>query len=498
MKRIIGIFSLVFVVIAYLSAYNYQTVYSNRTALYSDSNNGMRGMRIDSVSMSGQDSVFIPLKNIQKTDVNCYTPHGASWLGYQIKINEDGCIFSNRHGDQIWIKSSAKTGEIWRVLNAGGIYVDAIVEKTELLTFMGITDSVKTISFDAKIAICTCAPKRVIESIVEGFDNKTIQISKHYGMLKTINFYDFPYPDQNSMTYTSTWEQFKLVGLTNPIIGVQNLKWFDVFDFQPGDEIHNKYSYYATQAGPPTYNRSYTIIKYISRINYSDSIVYQTERTERDSAFTGTINTDATYFHGFEKKIIMKVKYFDLLPGESYISQYAIGTNVMIDSIIIYKSDPVEINYNKNLKCWSIIPDYYEDGYSTGYSKYLKGLGGPYFKSESIGLDLSSSEAENKLVYYKKGSTTWGVPLVISGINKPKIESKITVLPNPATDKITVNNLNESCTLELLDLKGSVMLHTSLNALENTVGLSRYDKGLYLYRISGNGELLKAGKIVKQ
>ena len=55
-----------------------------------------------------------------------------------------------------------------------------------------------------------------------------------------------------------------------------------------------------------------------------------------------------------------------------------------------------------------------------------------------------------------------------------------------------------SCVFELLDLKGSVMLRTTVTTSENTLNLSQYDKGMYLYRISANGALLKAGKIVKQ
>ena len=55
----------------------------------------------------------------------------------------------------------------------------------------------------------------------------------------------------------------------------------------------------------------------------------------------------------------------------------------------------------------------------------------------------------------------------------------------------------EPSTFELLDLKGSVMLRTTVTTSENTLNLSQYDKGLYLYRISANGVLLKAGKIVK-
>ncbi|MEI6754088.1 MAG: hypothetical protein WCK78_13100 [Paludibacter sp.] len=46
--------------------------------------------------------------------------------------------------------------------------------------------------------------------------------------------------------------------------------------------------------------------------------------------------------------------------------------------------------------------------------------------------------------------------------------------------------------------KGSVITRTMLITSQNTVNLTQYDKGLYLYRISANGLLLKAGKIVKK
>ena len=84
------------------------------------------------------------------------------------------------------------------------------------------------------------------------------------------------------------------------------------------------------------------------------------------------------------------------------------------------------------------------------------------------------------------------------GLKDNYLLQSITLSPNPAIDKISIDNLTEPCSIELLDLKGSVMLRTTVTTSENTLNLSQYDKGLYLYRISTNGALLKAGKIVKQ
>ena len=69
---------------------------------------------------------------------------------------------------------------------------------------------------------------------------------------------------------------------------------------------------------------------------------------------------------------------------------------------------------------------------------------------------------------------------------------------NPINNKIIVQSgFQGEIIFELLDLKGSIMLKTTVNPTQNTLNLSQYDKGIYLYRIYANGALLKAGKIVK-
>ncbi|MDD5185259.1 MAG: hypothetical protein PHS84_08380 [Paludibacter sp.] len=145
MKQIILFFMLLFVVFS-LSAYDYQTVYSHRTALYADSQGAIKSMRIDSVKFD-VDSILYPLKNIQQLDVDCSTPYGASWLGSKIIINKQWNYFLNENADTIKIKTDAKLNETWTVYRKTDTEIWATVTKVELLTFLGLTDSVKTIVF---------------------------------------------------------------------------------------------------------------------------------------------------------------------------------------------------------------------------------------------------------------------------------------------------------------------------------------------------------------
>lgn len=63
--------------------------------------------------------------------------------------------------------------------------------------------------------------------------------------------------------------------------------------------------------------------------------------------------------------------------------------------------------------------------------------------------------------------------------------------------KIESEMLTEHCTFVLMDIQGSVLLQTEVDAIKSSVDFSNYNKGLYLYRLLSNGKLLKAGKVLK-
>ena len=315
MKRIIGLFSFVLVVFGNLSAYDYQTVYSHRTALFASSYGQVKTMKIDSVKFNG-DSILYPLKNIQELDYSCYTPYGASWLGYKIIIKPGWNYFFNQNNDTIRIKTDAKLNERWTVYSNTNISVFATVQKIETVNFLGITDIVKTIAFDFVIAT-SGMPEKVKSFISGDFDGKTIQISKNYGLIKTFNFLIFPYPSENSTYYYDNWNQYILSGLTNPKLGVQNLTWFDVFDFQVGDELHILYTNTPPMGSPPPGGYIYKteeIAKYLSKETYSDSIVYNVEIREQ------TYSSNGTNFRIFSKRdVIQQNNQFNSQIGRAHV-----------------------------------------------------------------------------------------------------------------------------------------------------------------------------------
>lgn len=79
--------------------------------------------------------------------------------------------------------------------------------------------------------------------------------------------------------------------------------------------------------------------------------------------------------------------------------------------------------------------------------------------------------------------------LGIDGADK----AQIFAYPNPATDRVIVNNLPEGSLLELIDMTGRTLATTS----ENSISLNGLSSGNYLLRVS-NGSYSKILKVIKK
>jgi len=79
-------------------------------------------------------------------------------------------------------------------------------------------------------------------------------------------------------------------------------------------------------------------------------------------------------------------------------------------------------------------------------------------------------------------------------------KNSYTLSPNPVSDRLFLNTETEvaDCTIELFDIQGKLVLQKQINSFQNSIHLSSFRNGLYIYRLIHNGELLKVGKIVKQ
>ena len=239
MKKVIAILSMMLIFFTFLKAQNYQTVYPDRVAYFSNASGNIKCIRIDTVTWMG----LIPFKNIQENGLACYTPYGPSWIGEGVGVTDSEDHFCNKENQTITIKTNALLNESWTAYNLQDStkIVATVIDMGITPSYLGLRDWIKEIGFQAYSR--NMIPKD------HPVNEMTIIISENYGFFKTLNFYLFP--DIETEFSTDHLEEYELVGLSDPQVGIQNLTWFDVYDFQPGDEIHSRNisnQYYVTVA----------------------------------------------------------------------------------------------------------------------------------------------------------------------------------------------------------------------------------------------------------
>jgi hypothetical protein len=466
-------------------AQHYQPIHSGKISYFIDQYGSVKSIRIDSVEFK-TDSVLHPVSNIQQKEFNCVTPYGTSWIGKKVIIQSNGLtVFLNIESDSVKIKTIAILNESWTAYRfPDSSTVVATVINSDTLSFLGLVDSVKTIGFKVF--------DKKMNPLSHMLNSMHIIISKSYGLVKTLNFSMFPGFDEYYY-YQDLLQEYTLAGLSAPKLGIQNLEWYDVNDFQIGDELHVRYE--SSEWYDPAYkvyDLRQTIYKYLGRKENVDSIVYTIERTQSRKQ-TAIANTTYTYIHDTIESIIKPWPLFEELPGEVIISDNWAYTLSMNADTIISKTIPSYYSrfHAISESCWS---DCCADGcFPT--DTYFKGLGGPYYECENFGM---GGGITNKLVFYKKGSERWGMPLVITSVKEYSIDDKIDLYPNPAKNRIyiTVQNLELPIILEIVNMEGQVLIVGKVDSNSSSVNIENLKSGIYIYRFSKNGERVKTGKLI--
>lgn len=466
-------------------ANDYQTVYADRIALFNNTDNWIKGLKVDSVKVAA-DTILYPFAIIQEVSPDgCFSPYKASWIGEKVVVKSDGInLFFNRDGDTITLKTQARLYDSWIAFHrADSFRVEASIQMVTLENVLGLNDSVKTIIF------------RVVDrqgnTVDHALNNLKVKISKRYGFVETLNFYLFPdifvrSPHDMLMNYT-------LVGLTKPKLGLQNLRWLEVYNFNPGDEVHVQ----EHNIGDPYFYdsvREYDnrcIYKYLERTDYADSIVYRYARKQSIKTVYADSATLETY-NDTVRSVVPANPDFDKLPGEPIFNDGSAYQMYMRNDEFRMKIIPSAMNelYVGSGNCWSTIAG---EG-CLPEMRYIDGLGGPYYQCHGYVGDSK----ERKLVYYKKGETEWGEKLIITGVPDSRINDGLRVFPNPVRDVVTFQLNNDTGTYEvrIYSQTGTLVKTGQFVGSSSSINLSGLKSGIYLYKLSSPCSLIYTGKLV--
>jgi len=454
----------------------YQSVYSHRKAYFSTDDQKIVTLKVDSCSFFN-DTIMYPSRSVQLIENNCYVPDGGSCIGKRIEFNNQWNYFFNEENDTIRIKTDAALNETWTLFHRPDFTVLATVSRWDTAKVAEIIDSVKTITlhcFD-----------RTMKPLESKFENETIAVSKKFGLTKALNFNLFP--DLNMISETSVTQKIELIGLTNPSTGAYNLKWFEVFDFNVGDEFHYVESSNYLMTGGSA-NEKKIIVRITKRENFNDSIRY-TEDIQSVNNYKQNVQSDlkTTYEHYQYSEVIKKNPEFETEPGIPVFDMDSAGFRVYNQFNASGNADL----YRKNNNCWEkvvLIDD------ACNKMSFSNGRGLTF---SSGGCWEWKNFYQVQQVYYKKGTTVWGSPIVIN-TTEPITQSFFNVYPNPANDDLFIQlNGIRDCYIEVFDSQGKLIIYKELQSFNNQLKLRQQNKGIYFFRILKNNQPLHSGKFIK-
>ncbi|MBI1288303.1 MAG: T9SS type A sorting domain-containing protein [Flavobacteriales bacterium] len=187
------------------SAQNYQPINSHslqvfyqRSAYNWMASANMWGTRIDSISVSGQDTLYYNYPIVRDTSLenplpeySCVYWNAPNWNGAVTGILQSGqAWFSNELGDSVKIDHSLLPNQNWLAYQyPNGDSLIGTVESIQIIEDDWVTDSVKTISFK-HISLGEIVPDPI--------NFITIELFKDHGFRKMVDFLKFPF-DTNAI-----------------------------------------------------------------------------------------------------------------------------------------------------------------------------------------------------------------------------------------------------------------------------------------------------------
>lgn len=418
-------FTLLLILPVFLSAQNYTNICTDGPAFYKRLNlTSVKAYNTTSKTIVGNgDTIFYSFPTLRDTLATCLDTTKGSILGRKVyrRQSDTYFLFFNKLNDTIFVNTKALLNDSWLFARlTPGVFLEATVVFVGQDTVMGVLDEVKKVELQAKRNDGT--PQ------ASPWNGKYFIMSKKYGLARTF--------DMNLVPFDTT--HYTLVGKKKPVIGIQDFGWKDIYNFNIGDVMH--YSGYITSyIGNPnsTWKEIQTCIGKTSYGSGPDSIIYKFDRCR------STVSTPGGHVY-FRDTITAKYK-FNVLNNDSsimrfpdqfvrrniYASQFDRFMNAMNDR---QTKKITEDRYRFMNNCF-VLPQ----GSVTVARGYSEGLGlSEYFRGDSDGQEF------NKLVYFKKGTESWGNMVgtecspVLDADNKTEATPSVRISPNPMKEIATI------------------------------------------------------------
>lgn len=411
---------------------------------------------------------------------------GPSWLGKELMTTPSGNFISlNQNADSIFIKTKAQVGDTFLVFSSysNGNIVKGTIENHDTLTFLGITDSVKTILLLEE----DTAGNPVKTSPIHG---KRFKVSRLYGIVQTLSLLEFP----------NDSSEYSIAGIPSPQKGFHLLTKGEVYNYSVGDEWIKVRIY-------PNLKRVYwycnVLKKYFSA--NGDTVYYEIYRkSEKVTLIAGSglqvsniskgVYTD--YYTGLNQLVTSQ------LPEESKpLSNYKLHRSSMyIRSCGGYQYQNITVGIEEGWRSCqndsTKLTIFESDG---GDISYLEGLGtlSSYYYNTYGG----DSYYEN-LVFFKKGTDTCGTHSMPDAIQENSIEEiAVEIYPNPASKQVIISAISDSpdgINGSMYDGMGKKVSQFVIRDGFKTLSLDHLSNGIYYFQFHTEEGTISRKKLIVQ
>ena len=474
------------------TAQKYQNICSPGVTYYKTSSGVFGAFRLDTIhNPRVGDSLYISYTAIRETSGGyCSDITKGSVLGREVYKKHDGWIYLFVHPlDTVRIFSQAGLGQAWHFYDQPNYYLEARISSIIPDSVLGQTDTVKVISIQAKAYNG--------QNISHIFNNKQFRLSRHYGLSV---IYDIGLIPDDTARYT-------LEGKSSPSLGLQDLDWQQVYDFNVGDEFHD-YSYedeYTTGGWRPN-KQQWRIKQVLDKTVYgnNDSVDYHflyclKKWHAGSNGGTTTYSVDTVLErHNFHEP---PVPGFDIrkLPSE-----FLPTTTKTWKYTGAYKFLYLPSKYMQgNMYYWSSTYNCYM------VTDWILWTGEKYEYAKGLGMDYYYAIIPENyieyfcLVYYKKGNKIFGTPVATSCntlVNAeglfPSTEARI--YPNPGSASLKVEFPYPKCSFELYNETGTLIRKAFSMGKTAEINTSGLPSGIYPYLfLDKDKRVLSRGKWIK-
>ncbi|MBP6334741.1 MAG: T9SS type A sorting domain-containing protein [Bacteroidia bacterium] len=457
----------------------------NQKSYYQFSRNSLTSVDMfiqDSIRVNGLDTVLYFKTKIQNPGAESCRNEIIEFDNSQQSFNayvmdsltvRDDTLFYSLYTLKIYFLHRAQPGQSWTMQTFGPVTItcDSIISEI----IFGQPDSVKYYHTSGALP------------------NQYIRLSKRYGFLDFMPFFDFisgGYPTP-----------FHLVGLedSNNQFGYSPPLFSDFLPYQAGDLL--RWDYRADRF-PWTGNFNFTFCDSITQVMvYPDSLIYIYDRTEIDSG------NNVSYLPGQVRKFKPE-NFVNLLkspPNDYGLSdQNAAGG---LNDAGLYNSYTYYIGYDTiQMNDWIERKYYFANGFLTldtmcHIYSVVNGNEDAYEFNTHQGLVKETYYAQYRVDNYtlvgaRLGGVTYGNPFFTVGIESVE-DASVKIFPNPCTEMLKIHTSAERFRrAELLDMCGRVLLSMDLIEDNSVLNVSALPKGIYLLRLEGDRSVME--KIIKQ